>query len=890
MADEIDAIFDQAHGLGGEDQGDEIDAIFNAAHGIKGPTRPAPSSARSAFDNLLQFGSGAIEGTADLFGMGAEAQRFVNPMMLPQTLIEEMTGTGSRPAAEIKALENEYLPSPTEDTRYSRRVGQFVGPGGILGGAAKALRALNMVAGPTSALLATQAAPAAIASGISGGVSSQAAEDVTGNKTIAPLLGGIFGSMAPTAFGGMAKHIKSVLAGANPAELTGSAAQALRDVSGMTGNEIGAAARMAPADDLGKMMTTAEVTGNAGIGQLEKTIAGSGDEANQYLTHATARNSLREQILNELSPVAAVNKEGLGTELIQTAGEVSEQMAQNADDLWKKVPRELPINVSEGQQEISRILESQQGGLPPSGPVKTLLNQFLSRADDVAASDAELTSGALQDIRSDALRLLREKPLSNIETRALTALEKTIDKSGEAGFASFGGDDYERWLAARAATAERAQTFGHGTAGGTLTRKTTRPANALSNVLKGDTRSIDELKAAIGNDPDVLEKVQRGVLDMIPRDVQGNLTPDKMKRFINGNEGAIVALYGDDGHAAMSRIFDDLQSQANVRKNAFKASEGNSVTSQKKTVAGVIDDAITGSLTPGMGGGIMSKLIDAVKQGAGIRDAQGVRQLLFKAVMDPDFAADLAATPSRQRILTAMERLQQTGAKSLTNAARATVLEGSRQQQPAQSPADGNQRTHPRALRSTAAAQPLAPASAAGSSGLLNLASPQGAQVAPIPRSSNSQAPASQELLQRSSQNAPNNKSQTDQVWNALLDSIKNVESSGNSNAVSYKDGKIVAQGPYQFTEATAKDYGLDDPFNEPKARAAALKKVKSDFAHFGDMSLAIAAYNSGRKRIDDLLKSVDGDSYADIVDLLPAETRAHVPKVEAVFARLMSS
>lgn len=51
-----------------------------------------------------------------------------------------------------------------------------------------------------------------------------------------------------------------------------------------------------------------------------------------------------------------------------------------------------------------------------------------------------------------------------------------------------------------------------------------------------------------------------------------------------------------------------------------------------------------------------------------------------------------------------------------------------------------------------------------------------------------------------------------------LLDSVKQVESGGNTRAVS----PAGALGPYQFMPATAEEYGVKDPFNESQARAGA--------------------------------------------------------------------
>lgn len=54
----------------------------------------------------------------------------------------------------------------------------------------------------------------------------------------------------------------------------------------------------------------------------------------------------------------------------------------------------------------------------------------------------------------------------------------------------------------------------------------------------------------------------------------------------------------------------------------------------------------------------------------------------------------------------------------------------------------------------------------------------------------------------------------------------------------------------------------------------------------YGGLELALAAYNAGPTLVDKLRKS-EGESYADIKDSLPAETRAYVPKVRSIFEKV---
>lgn len=125
------------------------------------------------------------------------------------------------------------------------------------------------------------------------------------------------------------------------------------------------------------------------------------------------------------------------------------------------------------------------------------------------------------------------------------------------------------------------------------------------------------------------------------------------------------------------------------------------------------------------------------------------------------------------------------------------------------------------------------------------------------------------------------NKSEID----LILDAVKQVESGGRKSAVSTAGAK----GPYQLMDATAKDYGVSDVFDEKDARAGAKEKLLDDLTYFnGDMELALAAYNAGRGRVNKLLKQTGGNSYDDIEKKLPSETRNYVPKVADIFAKLL--
>jgi soluble lytic murein transglycosylase-like protein len=106
----------------------------------------------------------------------------------------------------------------------------------------------------------------------------------------------------------------------------------------------------------------------------------------------------------------------------------------------------------------------------------------------------------------------------------------------------------------------------------------------------------------------------------------------------------------------------------------------------------------------------------------------------------------------------------------------------------------------------------------------------------------------------------------------ALLDALKLVESGGNPNAIS----KAGAKGPYQFMDATAKQYGVQDPFNEDQSRAGADKMLSHLTEKYGDTTKALQAYNWGEGNMDAYIKTGKGAKGQP----MPQETQDYAGKV----------
>ena len=116
---------------------------------------------------------------------------------------------------------------------------------------------------------------------------------------------------------------------------------------------------------------------------------------------------------------------------------------------------------------------------------------------------------------------------------------------------------------------------------------------------------------------------------------------------------------------------------------------------------------------------------------------------------------------------------------------------------------------------------------------------------------------------------------------------LAEVESSFNPAARS----PAGAVGLFQLMPATARSLHLslrpqDERLQTEKSARAAARHLRRLHERFGDWRLALAAYNAGETRVDQLLKQTKTRTFDAIAERLPAETQLYVPKVEATLRR----
>jgi soluble lytic murein transglycosylase-like protein len=107
-----------------------------------------------------------------------------------------------------------------------------------------------------------------------------------------------------------------------------------------------------------------------------------------------------------------------------------------------------------------------------------------------------------------------------------------------------------------------------------------------------------------------------------------------------------------------------------------------------------------------------------------------------------------------------------------------------------------------------------------------------------------------------------------------LIHAVIQAESSYNTNAVS----SAGAQGLMQLMPGTAASLGVTDPFDAQQNIFAGTQYLKKQIERFGDVRLALAAYNTGPSRVASL-NITDADDLEQYTKL-STSVRAYVDRV----------
>lgn len=808
-----------------------------------------------------QFASGAVEGMGGLVGLGADLVAGANPYATDFTVDEE-TGmprktslTDFKYSKKIQAALEPYLSEKDPEYRYSRIIGSFAGPG-VAAKGATAIPGLAKAAGPAiTSTLNSVGSGRSLISAITGGAGAQVAEDVTGDKYIAPIVGAVAGGAVPELVRGAGASILRGLRAPTQAEIRGSAGEVFRNTTGLTADEVTQAIGKAGDDAFTPFRTTAEVTRNAGVAQMEKQLTKTGPGAIEYTRLGDKRAALRDSTLEQLPKGARVNPDATNRALRDTAVRTREGMKAEARDLWNRLPKDDLIDATVQQANVAAWTKELRGAgsLGVDSKLKTLVKNFTT----VAEPDVKY----LLNIRKDAGYLSKKfYEVGNEQQGALAdILVDSIDEALKNGLTD---DALDVFNAALASTGKRKQVFGRTTAGGALVNQNARIANLTKLALQGgDAQAAKELRSSIGNDLELIEQVNSIVLGSIKRDAQGRLTPAATKKFVESQETMLRDLLGEERFSVLSKVSEDLASEASVTDIAFRASRGNSITSQSNSVAGALRDVMLEGMVPG--GGIAGRVFEELQKIAATKSKEQIEEWLLKAALDPKMARELLLAPTKERVMSVAQRFVQT----LKDTAAAGGARGVQEVARPQFNDAGVQVSKEVERRQQLKGSSLLPKN---QENLKNIPSPNSEA---IPQSSK----------------GPKNVRDISHITSKLspmIQAVIAVESAGNPNARS----SAGARGLMQVMPEHYKRLKITDPEDPMQSINAGTTILQEELDRFGDVKLALSAYNAGSPKVIKAIAKAGSNDFNRIYPYLPKETQAYVSKVLAQFQRLSTS
>ncbi len=800
-----------------------------------------------------QFASGAVEGMTKLFDLGKTAGAY-------------LTGQGFDPYNEYNnfSLTDTVQPYLAEKPKeyslqdYTRTAGEFVAPGGLLNKAFK----IPLAIGAVSDLLAS--------------IGSKGLEEITGDKTIAPIVGAVAAGSLPMLGAGL----KRALLGKPADQITDIAAQTLKEQTKIQPDILDAKILESAKDPLGKFKTTAELTDSPLMAQIQQQTTSTGEGAINLGNRIAARNKARDELLNSTTNAQTLNPEALADTLRGQAADYSNELQTQAGKLWESVPRDIDMDIGKSQRSINNLVSKLRGkgtrGLHSS--LRKIIDDFNNvqnvDSNSIALYDqfgalinkekppAQLQkSGVLQKIRSEALEISRSPSLADRAKDKAIAV-KLADEIDVIMRKNLDPSSYENWKNARNITRTEAEIFNRSTVGGKLLDDNILDQNLLSKAFRGDAKSVRQLRLAINNDAKTLEQVKRGVLDSIPRDVQGVITPKSAIDFYRKNSEGLTALFGRDHAKKFELVAKDLQSEAKVSKLAYAASQGNSITAQSMRTAAYLKNVVLNKLP---GSGVLTKWI----ADSALREAKQIDAVLLQAALDPKIASDLLKRPTTKSINKVVNYIKKMGLVSASNSLDSQELQGATLDRNSILPND------PRGSGLSENSDLDYRSQGVGDSKQMQ-------ELPPIQEQSNISYPDFNPEIEPNQAQINPQINQVISKLEPLAQAMIKVESAGNPNAVS-KAGAIGLMQVMPFWQDKL-NLDLNDPMQNIEA---GITIYNQELERYQDPVLALAAYNAGSPAVDRAIKKAGSTQWSKVKRFLPKETVLYIPKVLSAYREI---
>lgn len=618
---------------------------------------------------------------------------------------------------------------------------------------------------------------------------------------------------------------------------------------------------------------TAEIAGEPGLAALEETMRRSDMGVKSTSTlQDIEREAARSKIFDAANPnpmtdEAAGNaiREGLTANLDasrQGVGKFSEKAFLGGEEL-KSFPAKRVVS-----DALKQFTES--GARSVTSEFKSLVNNF-------RALPPRVDLQTLQDYRSAFGKYAGGAGIGSTPQEKMTAeiagrMRSAVDTSIETAVAN--GDlpakQAKAWQDMIAARKAQGQTYESGIVGDLLK---TNPFGAgfkvqsseVARSALGTPEDARQLMTALGKQTTSKSALRSSLMSRIwdksTNAMTGELNPTTFHRQLNVISGIDKEILLPSQIKALTKIGDDLASQATIKSNAYKASKGNSVTSEATSMIDMLQNAVREGSTGTLRSAIKNiKFIGPALDGLiSIVSNPEQRQILLnkelaKFVMDPKYAKALLEHSSKVDPVILGE-FGKGLSKAVTGMASAMDRHDQTQADiPTQLPQAPNKI---RSLLGKTTGKPQ---------GDINMDQIPKADVSPTKLDAIAQT--------------------HDLNLNSLDKAQIAVESAANPNAIGPTTKYGTAKGLMQLLDSTGKEWakklGIEN-FNplDPKQNVK-VGKAYRDFLiakYDGDVKLGLAAYNYGPGNLDKLISKY-GNSYDKIEAHLPQETSNYVDKI----------
>ncbi len=620
---------------------------------------------------------------------------------------------------------------------------------------------------------------------------------------------------------------------------------------------------------LNQFKTSAELSGDAGLGALEQNLPIP--EMNKVLQEkGLAREAARKQLLNDIVPDSGATIDDLGKDIRSKLFTDKEGIRSAAKDLFEnidptqetKIPRYSLLKTAKELENT--YFGDGSGGLPSE--LKNVVKDLSSDKTWKPYQYYQNIKSRLGEIKRNADKMGNERTAAfagNLEAEVVNHIDNAVNNG------LFTAKQAEDWGKARGLWKQQAEQYGTGTIGNYLQTAVngeydgfrSSPGSIFDAAIANPAKAGNIMKA-VESDATTLNKVREGVMQKFLDKAQGtdmSLKPSAVQNFFK-NEQSLSKIFEPEHVNNIKQVVEDLSSQTSFKSSASLASKGNSITGQKMTTAQAVRDQIlnnfgiagkamqnnnlqnlgglAGWLIKGPVGSAAGWLGGLAVKGKFDAQINKVNALIAEAAADPQIARQLLKPYSKptadlisQKIMSKIE----SGSNMLNQPIAGSMagLSKERESKPVKEENVTEITIRPKR------------------GGLTGLTAEEEKKQKNPGLFSTEPLPITYALMQ--------------------------TESGGNSKAVS----PVGAQGLMQLMPDTGKElakragvkYNPFDPEQNFKLGAEYYNSLKSKYK---DHDLALTAYNWGPGNLDKLIKKVGTMDYDRLRPYLPKETRDH--------------